>query len=173
MFSLGEYISILNETGKYRVLSIQSTVLVVEDEHGFERNIPHSIAVKTESFKTGEIEFKEADTVKKRTQKKSNDRIPEIDLHMESFEENQDSSSAHKKFLLQMNTFKRFVNTNLKNKESRVLVIHGVGNGKLKSEIKSCLQGRPGYEMNDANFSQRGVGASYIDIKTSKAEKYS
>ena len=49
-------------------------------------------------------------------------------------------------------------------------MIHGVGNGKLKSEIKSCLQGRPGYEMNDANFSQRGVGASYIDIKTSKAE---
>ncbi|MEJ6588508.1 MAG: Smr/MutS family protein [Crocinitomicaceae bacterium] len=170
MFLLGEYISILNETGKYRVLSIQSSFLLVEDEHGFERKIVHGNAVKIASFNTGEIQVKDADSIKIRSNKKKVECIPEIDLHLESFELINDSNSAHKNFLLQINTFKRFINNNLKKKVSRVLVIHGVGNGKLKSEIKSCLQGRPGYEMNDANFSQRGVGASYIDIKTSKAE---
>ena len=170
MFLLGEYISILNETGKYRVLSIQSSFLLVEDEHGFERKIVHGNAVKIASFNTGEIQVKDADSIKIRSNKKKVECMPEIDLHLESFELINDSNSAHKNFLLQINTFKRFINNNLKKKVSRVLVIHGVGNGKLKSEIKSCLQGRPGYEMNDANFSQRGVGASYIDIKTSKAE---
>ena len=126
--------------------------------------------MKIASFNTGEIQVKDADSIKIRSNKKKVECIPEIDLHLESFELINDSNSAHKNFLLQINTFKRFINNNLKKKVSRVLVIHGVGNGKLKSEIKSCLQGRPGYEMNDANFSQRGVGASYIDIKTSKAE---
>lgn len=170
MFLLGEYISILNETGKYRVLSIQPSFLLVEDEHGFERKIVYGNAVKIASFNTGEVQVKEADSIKIRSNKRKAECIPEIDLHLESFDLINDSNSAHKNFLLQINTFKRFINTNLKKKVSRVLVIHGVGNGKLKSEIKSCLQGRPGYEMNDANFSQRGVGASYIDIKTSKAE---
>ena len=70
MFLLGEYISILNETGKYRVLSIQSSFLLVEDEHGFERKIVHGNAVKIASFNTGEIQVKDADSIKIRSNKK-------------------------------------------------------------------------------------------------------
>ena len=99
----------------------------------------------------------------------------ELNLSSESsisnyFDNNKFEVSAHEKFTVQMNIFKRFINGHLKNKTTRVLVIHGVGEGRLKSEILACLRGRRGYDMNDANYSVRGVGASYIDIKISIAE---
>ena len=122
------------------------------------------------NFKTGAISIKDSDKPKPKKQTINADEVPRLDLHFESFDTNNYEVSAHEKFTIQMNTFKRFINGHLKNKTTRVLVIHGVGEGKLKSEIFSCLRGRKGYDMNDANYSQRGVGASYIDIKISVAE---
>ena len=170
MFSIGEVISILNETGNYTVVSIGSEVINVVDEHGFDLTISRDKAVKIHHFKTGAISIKDSDKPKSKKQTINADEVPRLDLHFESFDTHNYEVSAHEKFTIQMNTFKRFINGHLKNKTTRVLVIHGVGEGRLKSEIFACLRGRKGYDMNDANYSQRGVGASYIDIKTSVAE---
>jgi hypothetical protein len=170
MFSIGEVISILNETGRYTVESIGEDTIYVIDEHGFELKVSKEKVVKIHYFKTGDVEAKEIDQIKPRTNKINAEDIPRLDLHFESFDTKKYEASAHEKFTIQMNTFKRFVNGHLKKKTSRILIIHGVGEGRLKSEILSCLRGRRGYDMNDANYSQRGVGASYIDIKISIAE---
>lgn len=170
MFSIGEVISILNETGNYTVVSIGSDVINVVDEHGFDLTISLDKAVKIHHFKTGAISIKDSDKPKQKKQSKFAEEVPRLDLHFESFDTHKYEVSAHEKFTIQMNTFKRFINGHLKNKTTRVLVIHGVGEGRLKSEILACLRGRNGYDMNDANYSQRGVGASYIDIKISVAE---
>ena len=170
MFSIGEVISILNETGNYTVVSIGSEVINVVDEHGFDLTISLDKAVKIHHFKTGAISIKDSDKPKQKKQSKFAEEVPRLDLHFESFDTHKYEVSAHEKFTIQMNTFKRFINGHLKNKTTRVLIIHGVGEGRLKSEILACLRGRNGYDMNDANYSQRGVGASYIDIKISVAE---
>ena len=170
MFFIGEVISILNETGNYTMVSIGSEVINVVDEHGFDITIGLDKAVKIHHFKTGAISIKDSDKPKPKKQPINADEVPRLDLHFESFHTHKYEVSAHEKFTIQMNTFKRFINGNLKNKTTRVLVIHGVGEGRLKSEILACLRGRDGYDMNDANYSQRGVGASYIDIKISVAE---
>lgn len=170
MFSIGEVISILNETGNYTVVSIGSEVINVVDEHGFDLAISLDKAVKIHHFKTGAISIKDSDKPKPKKQTKFAEEVPRLDLHFESFDTHKYKVSAHEKFTIQMNTFKRFINGHLKNKTTRVLIIHGVGEGRLKSEILACLRGRNGYDMNDANYSQRGVGASYIDIKISVAE---
>ena len=170
MFSIGEVISILNETGNYTVVSIGSEVINVVDEHGFDLAISLDKAVKIHHFKTGAISIKDSDKPKPKKQTKFAEEVPRLDLHFESFDTHKYEVSAHEKFTIQMNTFKRFINDHLKNKTTRVLIIHGVGEGRLKSEILACLRGRNGYDMNDANYSQRGVGASYIDIKISVAE---
>ncbi|MBL6660202.1 MAG: Smr/MutS family protein [Crocinitomicaceae bacterium] len=170
MFTIGEVISILNETGRYTVESIAKDFIFVIDEHGFELKIPSDQAVKIHHFKTGEVKTKDVDRIKPKSNKLDAQDIPKLDLHYESFDTSRYEASAHEKFTIQMNTFKRFVNDHLKKKTTRILIIHGVGEGRLKSEILSCLRGRKGYDMNDANYSQRGVGASYIDIKISIAE---
>ena len=170
MFFIGEVISILNETGNYTVVSIGSEVINVVDQHGFDITIGLDKAVKIHHFKTGAISIKDSDKPKPKKQLINAEEVPRLDLHFESFDTHKYEVSAHEKFTIQMNTFKRFINGHLKNKTTRVLVIHGVGEGRLKSEILACLRGRNGYDMNDANYSQRGVGASYIDIKISVAE---
>ena len=170
MFSIGEVISILHETGRYTVESIEKDLVHVIDEHGFPLKVPMDKAVKIHFFKTEDVQTKEVDRVKPKTNKINAEDIPRLDLHFESFDSNKYEASAHEKFIIQMNTFKRFVNGHLKKKTTRILIIHGVGEGRLKSEILACISGRKGYDMNDANYSQRGVGASYIDIKISIAE---
>ena len=52
MFTIGEVISILNETGRYTVESIAKDFIFVIDEHGFELKIPNDQAVKIHHFKT-------------------------------------------------------------------------------------------------------------------------
>lgn len=170
MFTLGEKISILSETGVYIVLAIDSDFILVEDVHGFELKVPIQNVVKMHHFESGEVQPKDEDQSRPKFSKSSLENMPELDLHIESFDTHRFADTAHDKFTLQMNTFRRFINDNLKKKITRVRVIHGVGEGRLKSEIQHCLRGRRGYEMNDANYSPRGVGASYIDIKISSAE---
>lgn len=169
-FIIGEQISILNETGSYKVIAIVGKHLLLEDEHGFEIQIPFDKVAKIHHFESGDVQAKDIDLVKPKRKKINTQDIPRLDLHYESFDTSRYEVSAHEKFTIQMNTFKRFVNEHLKKKTTRILIIHGVGEGRLKSEILSCLRGRRGYDMNDANYSQRGVGASYIDIKVSIAE---
>ena len=54
MFTIGEVISILNETGRYTVESIGEDLIFVKDEHGFEIKIPFDKAVKIHHFETGD-----------------------------------------------------------------------------------------------------------------------
>ena len=85
--------------------------------------------------------------------------LMDADHHMTSFD----------KLNLQVKKFREFINLNLSKRKTKVLVIHGIGEGRLKSEIASILN-TPGYDMHDANYSPEGVGASYIEITLSRAE---
>ena len=96
----------------------------------------------------------------------------EIDLHIEHLIETDSLLSAHDKFLLQINTFKRFTNQMILKKTPRFIVIHGVGEGKLIQEIRFLVHAKEGFSIHDANYSARGVGASYIEIKLSIAKEF-
>jgi dsDNA-specific endonuclease/ATPase MutS2 len=51
-------------------------------------------------------------------------------------------------------------------KAKRIVVIHGVGNGRLKQEIRSFLNGSKRYQFCDADFSHYGFGgATQVDIR--------
>ena len=101
--------------------------------------------------------------------RKRKEMVPCIDLHIESLLDVDYHMSAFDKLNLQVKTFKEFININLSKRKKKVLVIHGIGEGRLKSEIASLLN-RPGYDMHDANYSPVGVGASYIEITLSRAD---
>lgn len=168
-FIIGEKVSILNETGSYKVIGIESTYLVIEDEHGFDRNVPRIMIAKSKPVITRNVVRKDQDSELSERGRKRKDLVPCIDLHMESLLEVDHHMSSFDKLNLQVKTFREFINLNLSKRKTKVLVIHGVGEGRLKSEIASLLN-RPGYDMHDANYSPEGVGASYIEITLSRAE---
>lgn len=169
-FSIGERISILNETGKYTVIHLDSTHVVVEDEHGFEQKIPLSLAVKATAVKTTHIVLKDEllDSDKKSLKNKM--QMPSIDLHIESLLEYDAKMNSFDKLNFQLRQFREFVNNNLGKRKTKLLVIHGIGEGRLKNEIGALIARNDGYSMHDANYSRGGVGASYIEIVLSQAE---
>tara|TARA_B100001287_G_scaffold276190_1_gene286158 strand:+ start:3788 stop:4306 length:519 start_codon:yes stop_codon:yes gene_type:complete len=168
-FIIGEQVSILNETGSYKVIGIESAYLVLEDEHGFDRRIPHRMIAKSKPVITRNVVRKDQDKELLEGGRKRKEMVPCIDLHIESLLDVDYHMSAFDKLNLQVKTFKEFININLSKRKKKVLVIHGIGEGRLKSEIASLLN-RPGYDMHDANYSPVGVGASYIEITLSRAD---
>ena len=60
----------------------------------------------------------------------------------------------------------------LMERQSKFLVIHGAGEGKLKSEIKALLESKKGFRMHDKHVSNGKVGASIIEVFLSEANKF-
>ena len=48
MFTVGEVVSILSETGKYTIVSIGSDIINVIDEHGFDLKVNADKVVKNQ-----------------------------------------------------------------------------------------------------------------------------
>ena len=46
----------------------------------------------------------------------------------------------------------------------KIIVIHGVGEGVLKEEIRSYLSKQEGLEYYDADFREYGKGATAVEI---------
>ena len=57
-FTIGERVSILNETGSYLITEISDTKIKVEDEHGFDSEVPISLILKPNRLTAVELLLK-------------------------------------------------------------------------------------------------------------------
>ena len=57
-------------------------------------------------------------------------------------------------------------------KTRRFRVVHGIGEGKLKLELRTLVQGKEGLSMHDDQVSRGKVGASLIEIQSSTARPF-
>ncbi len=163
-FQVGDRVRFLNEVGSGRVTKISKDSVFVEDEYGFE--ISHSPSNLVPEKGHGDIEqLPNKDSEKPKTLQQSQHQFPSIDLHLENLMGSTAGMSDHDKFQVQMNAFRNFLSVNERRKTARMLVVHGIGTGKLKAAIREEVQGVLGAEMHDANFSSKGTGASWIERK--------
>jgi dsDNA-specific endonuclease/ATPase MutS2 len=171
-FKPGDKVSILNESGFCTFLGQKNNRALIQDENGFEREVDYKYIVRYNKFNVTETYLKQVDlTQKKKIPLKITSSIQEIDLHIEVLLEKSDHLSAHDKFLFQIEVFRKFTNKMLKERQSKFVVIHGAGEGKLKSEIQSLLQSRKGFRMHDKHVTNGKVGASLIEIFLSEADE--
>lgn len=64
----------------------------------------------------------------------------EIDLHIEQLEKKHKYLDAYEKLQIQLQVFEDAMNKALQSGQDHLTIIHGVGNGKLKSEIHKILR---------------------------------
>ena len=171
-FVVGEKVSILDETGVFEVKEILFGKVRIEDEYGFERVIETKFLVKRRTISVELIEKKDNDKLKSSKNEAKSNSIPEIDLHIENLVANESQMSAHEKFTLQIENFKKFTNRMIEKRVARFRVIHGIGEGKLKSEIRLLVNSRVGITMHDDNFVNGKVGASLIEISVTKIKPF-
>ena len=111
---------------------------------------------------------KYADTLKgKFNVKKVHSPIKEVDLHIHEIIENPKGMSNAEMLSEQMETFhSELANGLTDNNIKKMVFIHGVGAGTLKSELrKSLTKDYPKLYFQDASFKEYGFGATMIIIR--------
>ena len=67
---------------------------------------------------------------------------------------------------IQISHFKSFLNSSIAKKANKIVVIHGVGEGVLRHDIRKELDVyHPSFEFYDASYEEFGYGATEIILK--------
>jgi dsDNA-specific endonuclease/ATPase MutS2 len=101
---------------------------------------------------------------KEKKSKKENP-IPEFDLHIEKLVKSYKAMSNYEILTLQSETAKKHIEFAIRNRIPKIVFIHGVGDGVLKSEIDFMLGRYDNITFQDANYQKYGLGATEIYFK--------
>ncbi len=174
-FKLGDRVSVLHETIKGHVISISLHSIKVEDDDGFIRayapqnlailpvkmdyKIPDDVYSKDEIERTKRILAGNKLVVSPQTER------AEIDLHIEELRERHTHLSNFEIVQIQMTTCRAFVQEAIASKQKKIVIIHGKGEGVLKSEIRSYLERLSNdkgvhLDYHDASFARYGNGGA-------------
>jgi len=88
-----------------------------------------------------------------------------VDLHIGELVDNILGLSSHDMFRIQMDYFRRMLDSAIENDYSKVTFIHGVGNGVLKNAIIDELKNSDNTTNRMASLAKFGVGAIDVIIK--------
>jgi hypothetical protein len=89
----------------------------------------------------------------------------EIDLHVEHDAKKNKGKSNGEIVQIQLNTAKDFLDKSMLSGKKEIVIIHGKGNGTLKSEISKLLKGYYGIKFEDGDFRKYGEGATLVYLK--------
>ena len=177
-FKIGQKIVFLEEVGGGVIEGVsEHGKFAVLDEDGFKRYYIASqlAAVQGEEYTIDEsdvslisnsdngiVDFRSNVAGSERKRSKS---LPEINLHIEELTESHVGLTNHEILSRQMTAFKRFYDISRSRKQRKIIIIHGIGEGVLRHEVRSFLNGEDGVEYYDADYTEYGQGATAIEIK--------
>ncbi len=101
-----------------------------------------------------------------RIEKKEKDTLLEIDLHAGALLDTTAGMSNADLLEYQLNKFNEVMTGQLRNKNKKIVFIHGKGDGVLKNAILKELKTKyPKCNYQDASFQEYGYGATMVTIK--------
>jgi hypothetical protein len=90
----------------------------------------------------------------------------EIDLHIHELVEDETGLTDADKLELQLIHFRRALEKAIDNKEKKIVFVHGVGNGRLKHELRKIIDEEYAQATyQDASFQKYGIGGTLVLIK--------
>ncbi len=107
-----------------------------------------------------------SETAKKSKPNASNNPAAEmeINLHIEELIDNYEGMSNAEIVIVQLKHFQNALDTAVNEHFRKLVVIHGVGNGRLKQEVRNILASHKNLQFYDASYSKYGFGATEILI---------
>lgn len=179
MFNKGDQVSVLDEDVNGVVLSVKDMQITIETTDGFVMTyfVNELIKVNKSSNLMNSIEridigviAKEKEMPKPRSfvkERKDKREIPapEFDLHIEKLVPNKRGMSNYDILTLQAETAKRHIEFAIKNRIPKIVFIHGVGEGILKSELDFLLGRYDNIVFQDGNYQKYGQGATEVYFK--------
>jgi len=97
----------------------------------------------------------------------------EIDLHINKITESVVGLTNTEILSIQMDVFRRELNRSIRDNESEIIFIHGIGNGTLKGELRRAIDRDFSWcTQEDASFREYGFGATRVRIPQNKPPFY-
>ncbi len=133
----------------------------------------HLIPLHKDTFELAEKNSKENSTPpvkhhnpksKLHSPKKDSD-ILEVDLHIEALIDDISGLSKGEMLEHQIKVFEDTIAAHKTQKGKRIVFIHGVGNGRLKTDIRKALERKYKLDYQDASFREYGYGATMVIIR--------
>lgn len=95
---------------------------------------------------------------------KHQDLEKEVDLHIEELMENWSGMSNAQLLDVQLRRVQKEMDEAIAAHMRKVVFIHGIGNGRLKTEVRKVLSAYKGVRINDGSFARYGFGATEAEI---------
>lgn len=176
MIIKGDKVSVLDDAIDGIVIEVNGELVIIETVDGFNMSYKMSELIKTEGQVAFSLNFNKSKIISEKEVAKPNYinkekkfkkevPVPEFDLHIEKLVKNFKVMNNFDILTLQMETAKRHVNFAIRNRIPKIVFIHGVGEGVLKSELDFMLGRYDNIVFQDANYQKYGQGATEVSFK--------
>jgi dsDNA-specific endonuclease/ATPase MutS2 len=179
MFSRGDKVMVLDDAINGVVQSVKNNEVSIETQDGFvmtffvneliKVNDSSNLMDNIRSVNRTEIEKEKAIPKPRSFVKERKDKYeisaPEFDLHIEKLVPNKRGMSNYDILTLQTETAKRHIEFAIRNRIPKIVFIHGVGEGVLKSELDFLLGRYDNVVFQEGNYQKYGQGATEVYFK--------
>lgn len=172
---IGNKVAVLDDVLKGKVVNIAGDEIMVETTDGmvFKFNSSELVKVETEQHELSKftdinnplLKDKISLAPPKKTvfSKHKKEVVLEIDLHIEKLIKSTKNMDNYDMLNLQLDTAKNKIEYAISKKISKIIFIHGVGEGVLKSELHRLLRKYP-IKFYDASYKKYGLGATEVYV---------
>lgn len=178
-FQIGQKIVFLHEPGGGVIQNISDKGLyIIEDEDGFDREFMQGeiAAVHSEQYHIDESKIngvnddesfsmaKHVVSEGKLTGSRKPIEVWELDLHIEELTDSHSGWSNQEILNKQIRELRTFFKKARSRRIRKIVIIHGVGMGVLKDEVRLFLDDQNALEVYDADFREYGKGATAVEL---------
>lgn len=172
---IGDVVAVLDDVVRGIVTKINQDAIEIKDDTGMFFNYHVSELVKIEKDQNELAKFSDINNpllkskIQASSQKKKtfsttkNEHILEVDLHMSKLLKSTKGLDNYDMLNIQIDTAKRKLEFAIQKRMSKIVFIHGVGEGVLKTELKFLFNRYP-VKYYDANYQKYGLGATEVYI---------
>lgn len=172
---IGNKVAVLDDVLKGIITQINGDDISVETEDGMLFIFKSNELVKIEKEQHELTKFSDINNpflkekIASQKQKKSafvkdkNEVILEVDLHINQLVKSTRGLDNYDMLNLQLDTARRKIEYAIGKRISKIVFIHGVGEGVLKSELHSLLNKYP-VKFYDASYKKYGLGATEVYV---------
>ena len=177
-FEIGDKVSVLDDAIDGVVTKINQNEITITTEDDFLLTFKSEELVKINkgslsnlfsSKSVSQVLSEKQEPVKrsfaKEKKSKREDFVLEVDLHIEKLVPSIKGLSNHEILNIQMDTAKGQLEFAIRNRMQKLVFIHGVGEGVLKSELEFMLGRYEQISFQEASFQKYGFGATEVYIK--------
>ena len=178
MIKVGDTVETIDDAIYGVVTKILGSTISIEDADGFEFQFESNELINSTSDTSIEQALYDSDieAVKREKETKKRISVPtikpkersapkfEVDLHIHHLSESTRGMTNYEMLNLQLDTARRQLEFAIRKRISKIVFIHGVGEGVLRQELETLFGRYNNVKFYDADYKTYGLGATEVRV---------